>query len=278
MGTMKLTIKFIITATLLICSTANAAPSVWVYNQTLDTIVLNQNSNVTRPIASITKLMTAIVALDHDAGLARKLKLSNRAGSYLPPGQYTRRQLFDAMLVRSDNAAAETLAEDYPGGRVAFLRAMHRRAAGLGMSSTRFQDPSGLSRNNTGTAGDMGTLVIAAGAYPLIREISVQQQVRIESHFKQRIRIIALPNTNQPVLFSFDNIQVSKTGFTNPAGWCVALLVEKNKQTFAVVVLGAENKARRLDTVRDLMYNHINDAVELPTVDNYEFIKESIWP
>ena len=256
-------LPFVIAFVLAACSQVNAAPSVWVYNQTLDTIVLNQNYNVTRPIASITKLMTAIVALDHDVGLVRKLKLSNRAGSYLPPGQYTRRQLFDAMLVRSDNAAAETLAEDYPGGRTAFLRAMNRRATELKMSSTRFQDPSGLNRNNTGTAGDVGTLVIAAGAYPLIREISVQRQVHIESHFKQRIRIIALPNTNQPVLFSFDNIQISKTGFTNPAGWCVALLVEKNKQTFAVVVLGTENKARRLDTVRDLMYNHINDTIEL---------------
>ena len=261
---LKIIIAFVVTASS--TAAATAATSVWVYNQTQDTIVLDQNSNVARPIASITKLMTAIVALDHDAGLVRSLRLSNRAGSYLPPGQYTRRQLFDAMLVRSDNAAAETLAEDYPGGRAAFLRAMNRRAAELGMSSTRFQDPSGLNRNNTGTAGDMGTLVIAAGGYPLIREISVQRQVHIESHFKQRIRIIALPNTNQLVLFSFDNIQVSKTGFTNPAGWCVALLVEKNKQTYAVVVLGAENKSKRLDTVRDLMYNHISDTTELPMV------------
>jgi len=255
-------LKIIIVSVLVASGWANAATSVWVYNQTQDTIVLNQQANTVRPIASITKLMTAIVALDHDAGLARKIKLSNRAGSYLPTGQYTRRQLFDAMLVRSDNAAAETLAEDYPGGRVAFLRAMNRRAAGLGMSSTRFQDPSGLSRNNTGTAGDVGTLVTTAGAYPLIREISVQRQIQIESHFKKRIRVISLPNTNQPLLFDFDNIQVSKTGFTNPAGWCIALLVEKNKQTFAVVVLGAENKSKRLSTVQDLMYNHVSDTIE----------------
>jgi D-alanyl-D-alanine carboxypeptidase len=118
---------------------------------------------------------------------------------------------------------------------------------------------------------------MTAGKYTLIRKISVQQQVRIESHFKQRIRIIALPNTNQPVLFGFDNIQVSKTGFTNPAGWCVALLVTRNKQTFAVVVLGSENKARRLDTVRDLMYNHINDAAELPAVDDPSLRQEIKW-
>jgi D-alanyl-D-alanine endopeptidase (penicillin-binding protein 7) len=259
------------------CGTVQAKPSIWVYNQTQDTIVLNQNANTVRPIASITKLMTAMVALDHDPVLTRSIKLVNRVGSSLPSGQYTRRQLFDAMLVRSDNAAAETLAQDFPGGRVAFLQAMNRRARSLGMTSTRFQDPSGLSRNNTATAGDIGTLVTAAGKYALIREISVQQQVRIESHFKQRIRIIALPNTNQPVLFNFDNIQVSKTGFTNPAGWCVALLVERNKQTFAVVVLGSENKSRRLDTVRDLMYNHINDAAELPVVDDPSLRPEIRW-
>jgi D-alanyl-D-alanine endopeptidase (penicillin-binding protein 7) len=245
---------------------ANAATSVWVYNQTQDTIVLNQQANRVRPIASITKLMTAMVALDHDAVLSRSVKLSNQVGSNLPPGQYTRRQLFDAMLVRSDNAAAETLAQDYPGGRSAFIRAMNRRAAVLGMTSTRFQDPSGLSRNNMGTAGDMGTLVTTAGTYALVREISVQRQIQIESYFKKRIRVISLPNTNQPLLFDFDNIQVSKTGFTNPAGWCVALLVERNKQIFAVVVLGSENKSKRLDTVKDLMYNHISDTTELPVV------------
>jgi len=250
------------------CGHVQAKPSIWVYNQTQDTIVFNQNANTVRPVASITKLMTAMVALDHDPKLTRSIKLVNRVGSSLPGGQYTRRQLFDAMLVRSDNAAAETLARDYPGGRAAFVRAMNRRARGLGMTSTRFQDPSGLNQNNTGTAGDIGTLVTAAGRYAVIREISVQQQVRIESHFKQRVRIIALPNTNQPVLFSFDNIQVSKTGFTNPAGWCVALLVERNKQTFAVVVLGSENKSQRLDTVKNLMYNHVNDAAELPVVDD----------
>ena len=269
--------KLLITSALIMCGTVQATPSIWVYNQTQDTIVFNQDANTVRPIASITKLMTAMVALDHDSTLTRSIKLINRVGSSLPGGQYTRRQLFDAMLVRSDNAAAETLAQDFPGGRVAFVRAMNRRAAGLGMSSTRFQDPSGLSRHNTGTAGDISTLVMTAGKYALIREISVQQQVRIESHFKQRIRIIALPNTNQPVLFGFDNIQVSKTGFTNPAGWCVALLVERNKQTFAVVVLGSKNKARRLDTVRDLMYNHINDAAELPTVDDPSLRQEIKW-
>lgn len=259
-------LSFVTAFALVATGWTNAATSVWVYNQTQDTIVLNQQANTVRPVASITKLMTAIVALDHDPVLSRSVKLSNRVGSNLPPGQYTRRQLFDAMLVGSNNAAAETLAQDYPAGRTAFVRAMNRRASSLGMTSTRFQDPSGLSRNNVGTAGDMGTLVITAGKYALIQEISVQRQIQIESHFKKRIRVISFPNTNQPLLFDFDNIRVSKTGFTNPAGWCVALLVERNKQIFVVIVLGSESKSKRLDTVKDLMYNHISDTIELPVV------------
>lgn len=255
-------LKIIIVSVLTAGGWANAATSIWVHNQTQDTVVLNQQANTVRPIASITKLMTAIVALDHDPVLSRSVKLSDRVGSNLPTGQYTRRQLFDAMLVRSDNAAAETLAQDYPGGWAAFVRAMNRRASDLGMKSTRFQDPSGLSRNNVGTARDMGILLTTAGTYTLVREISVQRQIQIESHFKKRIRVISLPNTNQPLLFDFDNIRVSKTGFTTPAGWCVALLIEKNKQIFAVVVLGSENKSKRLSIVQDLMYNHVSDTTE----------------
>lgn len=246
-------LKIIIASVLLINGCANAATSVWVYNQTQDVIVLNQNANAVRPVASITKLMTAIVALDHDPVLSRSVKLSNRVGSNLPPGQYTRRQLIDAMLVRSDNAAAETLAQDYPGGRAAFIRAMNRRARDLSMTSTRFQDPSGLSRNNVGTAGDMGTLVTTAGTYALVREISVQQQIQIESHFKTRIQVTSLPNTNQPLLFDFDNIRVSKTGFTNPAGWCVAMVVNKHNQEFAVVILGEKNKQQRESAVKRII-------------------------
>ena len=134
--------KMLVTSALIMCGTVQAKPSIWVYNHTQDTIVLNQNANTVRPIASITKLMTAMVALDHDPVLTRSIKLVNRVGSSLPGGQYTRRQLFDAMLVRSDNAAAETLAQDFPGGRVAFVRAMNRRALSLGMTSTSPLEPS----------------------------------------------------------------------------------------------------------------------------------------
>ena len=99
----------------------NIDPSVWVYNVTRDRVEYAYNSEQIRPIASITKIMTAMVALDYDKDLSRTLKLSTRVGSNLPRQTYNRWQLFQAMLVRSDNAAAETLAADYPGGRNAFI-------------------------------------------------------------------------------------------------------------------------------------------------------------
>jgi D-alanyl-D-alanine carboxypeptidase len=99
----------------------------------------------------------------------------------------------------------------------------------------------------------MGTLVTTAGTYALVREISVQQQIQIESHFKTRIQVTSLPNTNQPLLFDFDNIRVSKTGFTNPAGWCVAMVVNKHNQEFAVVILGEKNKQQRESAVKRII-------------------------
>lgn len=250
---------------LLLCVTAGQAtatamqPSVWVHNETTNHTVMSHGADQIRPMASVTKLMTAIVTLDHDVNLDRVLAVRPGISTHLPAAQYTRRELLAAMLVRSDNGAAETLARDHPGGRRAFIQQMNRRGLELGMVTTRFVDPTGLSRHNVTTARQLGSLIRAAASYPVIQKISVQKQVAIEAHVGQRVRIIALPHTLQPVLLTFDNIQVTKTGFTVPAGWCAALQVKKNQQIIQVVVLGAENKAQRLDLVQGILYNHLVD-------------------
>lgn len=261
----------IIFSLLLLCSTTShsaQAPSVWVYNQTTKTTSYSTNADTVRGIASITKLMTAIIAIDYDATLNRKLQLDRKLGSRLPPGVYTRKDLFDAMLVRSDNAAAETFANDYPGGRKEFIKAMNNRAKGLGLLNMNFSDPTGLDKRNRATALEVGRLVQEASNYQLIQTISVQRHVLIETKYKQRIRIIKLPNTNQHVLFAFDNIEISKTGFTNAAGWCVAMQAKKNNHNWIIVVLGAQNKAHRIGIVGELMYNHVNDIEELNDTDS----------
>ena len=164
-----------------------------------------------------------------------------------------------AMLIRSDNRSAEALAADYPGGQKAFVRAMNAKAKSLGMNFARFVDASGLNSGNMATAGEVAEMVKASALYPFIVQTSVQKQALFELNLKQRVRTIVLDNTNKPLLFEFDEIVISKTGFTSAAGWCVALMVEKNKRNFVVVVLGARTKQERFDIARKIVYNQLQD-------------------
>ena len=241
-------------------------PSVWVYNATRDRVEYAYNSEQVRPIASVTKIMTAMVALDYDKDLSRTLKLSSRVGSSLPKQNYNRWQLFQAMLVRSDNAAAETLAADYPGGRDAFIARMNWQAQQWGMKQTRFEDPTGLSHNNISSVTDVANMMEASSGYWLIQEVTTRKQIAVETQFKKRIRTVSLNNTNSPLLFEFDNIIVSKTGLTSKAGWCLGLVVEQKRQQFVIVILGAPTKQERIKTVQKIMYNHVLDS-ELPELE-----------
>jgi len=234
-------------------------PSVLLYNISQNKIEYSYNPDQVRPIASITKLMTAMITLDYDRDLARTLPLSRRVKSNLPLRNYSREQLLQAMLVRSDNAAAETLANDYPGGREAFVNKMNDQAREWELVQTSFEDPSGLGANNISTVKDLSELLRISSFYWMIRHSSTTKQIAIETSFKKRIRMIHLYNTNSPLLFEFDNIVVSKTGLTSRAGWCVGMVVEQNSQQYAVIVLGQKSKQHRLREVERIMYNRIID-------------------
>jgi len=237
----------------------NTELSVMVTDVTTDTVLTKHHIDKVRALASMTKLMTAMIALDHDLDMNRKLQLSKLAGSHLPKREYTRGELFHALLIKSDNAAAETLAADYPGGRDKFIRDMNIRAEMMGMYDTRFDDPSGLSSGNISTASNVTQMVIASGYYRHIREISTKKTATILTQVKRKNRIVVLHNTNTAILSQVEGIQVSKTGYTNPAGFCVALLVEKNVgdeiHHQVIVVMGARNPAQRVDTVKKVVYN-----------------------
>lgn len=235
---------------------AVSAADVWVYNETTNQHVEVSSSNQPRPIASLTKLMTAIVTLDYDQNLQRKIRMP--AGR-LPAGMYTRQDVITAMLVRSDNLAADMIAADYPGGRRAFIKAMNTKARGIGMTHTSFSDPSGLSINNRSIAADVLIMMQNAARCDIIRNTSVKKQAIFETHYRKKIRTIELPNTNQPLLFKFDEIVVSKTGYTSASGWSVGLVVESQGQRFIVVILGARTKQQRFDIANDLVYNQLKD-------------------
>ena len=253
-------IKKILTAILLCVTLSVQAESVLLYNISRDRVELSRDADRLRSIASITKIMTAMVALDYDKDLSRRLMLSRRAGSHLPRQEYTREQLLKAMLINSDNAAAETIAEDYPGGRSAFIARMNMQAEMWGMKDTNFIDPSGLGVFNVSTARDVAELMHTALGYWFINEVSGQKQTAIDTKYRKKVRTINLAHTSGPLLFTFDNVLVSKTGLTSSAGWCVGMVVEQNNQKYVVVVLGSRNKRERLETVKNIRYNHIVDT------------------
>lgn len=241
--------------------------SVMVTDITEDKIIHGRNVDQVRGLASMTKLMTAMIALDYDMNMNRKLTLSKFTHSGMPKLEYTREELFHMLLIKSDNAAAETLANDYPGGRTKFIKDMNLRAEMMGMYNTHFDDPSGLDSGNVSTASDVTQMVVAAAYYPTIRNISTKKTAIILTQVKRKNRAIVLHNTNTILLSQLDGVQVSKTGFTNPAGFCVAMLVEKGNDNDihyeVIVVMGARNPAQRVDTVKRIVYN---DAIG----DNYE--------
>jgi D-alanyl-D-alanine endopeptidase (penicillin-binding protein 7) len=244
--------------------------SVMVTNITDGTITRSQNIDQVRALASMTKLMTAMIALDYDRDMNRKLVLSKNAGSKMPRREYTRGELFHMLLIKSDNAAAETLAADYPGGRQRFIHHMNSRALMLDMYSTSFDDPSGLSKYNVSTASDVTQMVIESANYPEIRDISTKKVATILTQVKRKSRVLVLHNTNTAILSQVDNVQVSKTGYTNPAGFCVALLVHKTEGDKdyheVIVVMGARNSSHRVDTVKKVVYNEmIGDYYDTPS-------------
>ena len=231
-----------------------------------DSIIKGQNIEQVRGLASITKLMTAIVALDYSTEMDKVLTLSNKAGSKLPKREYTRGQLFHAMLIKSDNAAAETIAADYPGGREKFITEMNIRAAMMGLKNTHFNDPTGLDKGNVSTAEDVSHLVVGAAFYPHIRHISTKKDATILIQVKRQELPVVLSNTNRVLLREFDSILLSKTGFTNPAGFCVAILIEQQVKNEihhqVIVVMGAKNTAQRVDTVKRMMYHSVYGGTE----------------
>jgi len=249
--------KYLALALALTAADLNAREvSTLVYNQTQGNIVMGDGLNISRPIASVTKLMTAMVALDHSRDLNQTIRTTG--SNSLPAGTYTRQQLLTALLVRSDNSAADALARDHPGGAKQFVRAMNQKAQALNMTHTRFADPSGLSSLNISNAGAVATMITAAMGYDFIRNASVQKQAEIS---KARHTII-LDNTNKPLLYDFDEILLSKTGYTSASGWSVALVLEKDQQRFTVVVLGAATKDERYRVTKQLIDRYFVDLAE----------------
>jgi len=252
---MKLFATVFFCAVLSNATARTSEPTVLVYNINAQRTEQSQHADQVRSMASVTKLMTAMVALDHNRNLQQPVLLGKHTSSRLPPGLYTREQLLLAMLVSSDNGAAEAIAQDYPGGRSAFVAEMNRHAKMWNLGDTKFVDPSGLGVFNVSTAQDLAEMVQIAASYWFIQEASGQSTVQLKKPDQTRGNTVNLIHTSRPLLAEFDRVAVSKTGFTNPAGWCVAMLVERNKQQYVVIVLGASTKLNRSAIIKKAFKN-----------------------
>ena len=190
-----------------------------------------QSSNIEqiRPIASISKLMTAMIVLDAGQDLDERVN------------QYTRHELIQLALVKSDNHAAQVLCENYVGGRDGCVRAMNTKARELELPNTRFIEPTGLSVMNVSTAQELVKLVMAAQHYTIINKASQSSEVKI----KLRKKWLIFRNTN-PIIGKRHNFIVSKTGYIRASGGCIVMMLDTDIGRRIVVVLGSKNTHTRI--------------------------------
>ena len=211
-------------------------------------VIYSRNPDEVRPIASLTKLMTAMVTLDAKLPLDEviNIDISNTPemrgvfSRVKLNSEITRRQMIQLALMSSENRAAASLAAHYPGGYSAFIKAMNAKAKSLGMTRTRYVEPTGLSPRNVSTARDLTRLLLASQRYPLIGELSTtSEKTAVFSH-----PAYALPfrNTNHLIMNPSWSIQLTKTGYTDDAGHCLAMRATINGKPVTLVVMDAFGK------------------------------------
>lgn len=213
-------------------------------------IVFGKNADVVVPIASITKLMTAMVILDSGLDLDEEIVLTREdavrmkgSRSRLRTGlSLTRGDLLLLSLMASDNRAAAALGRSHPGGLEAFVDAMNVKAARLDMDDSRFVEPTGLSPANVSTAADLAKLVRAAHEYPLIREYSTKTRATVSASG----RPLSYGNTNNLVRSKYWDIELSKTGYISEAGRCLVMQVRLAEKDLIVVLLDSWGKHSRI--------------------------------
>jgi D-alanyl-D-alanine endopeptidase (penicillin-binding protein 7) len=224
-----------------------------------ETVYAKSADDVT-PIASITKLMTAMVVLDAHPDLDATITIDSEDFDYLKGSrsrlgmgtELSRRELLRLALMSSENRAASALARSYPGGTDAFVAAMNAKALSLGMTHTSFHDSTGLSPQNVSTANELATMVGAAAEYPMIREFTTTP-----SHFVEvqpTGRILGFNNSNRLVQSGSWDIKLQKTGFINEAGRCLVMMAEIASKPMVIVLLDSVGKYTRLADANRVKY------------------------
>lgn len=224
--------------------------SVLVQDQISGEVLFERNSDAVVPIASITKLMTAMVALDARPALDEVLVVSEEdidqlkgTRSRLAIGtRLTREEMLHLALMSSENRASSALSRHYPGGQRAFIAAMNQKAIELGLADTRFFDSTGLDPHNVSSARDLAKMVAASSTYPLIREFSTTR----DGSFAVKGKTLHFNNTNALVSSSDWEIALQKTGFTNEAGKCLVMQAWLNQKPVVIVLLDSWGRLTRI--------------------------------
>ena len=209
-----------------------------------------KNATKVRPIASLTKLMTALVVLDANLRLNEMLTVTNAdidrikgTGSRLAIGsKLSRAEMLHIALMSSENRAASALARHYPGGQRAFVEAMNAKARMLGMWNTHYADSTGLNPRNVSTAQDLAKLAAAAASYPLIRQYSTDEQSYVRTNKRQ----LHYLNSNRLIREGQWEFTLSKTGYIREAGRCLVLGTKVNHEPVIMVLLNAETTNDRV--------------------------------
>ncbi|WP_079433126.1 D-alanyl-D-alanine endopeptidase [Zoogloea sp. LCSB751] len=221
-----------------------------VADQATGNVLLEKNSDSVVPIASITKLMTAMVVLDARLSLNEALTITQDdvdtlrgSSSHVPVGtELQRDDMLRLALMSSENRAAAALGRNYPGGLPAFVVAMNRKAASLGLHDTRFSDSTGLNSANVSSARDLVKMVSAASRYPLIREFTTTANYVVSLNGRQR----QFNNTNSLVGSPNWQIGVSKTGYINESGKCLVMQAWMLNKPMIIVLLDSFGRFTRV--------------------------------
>lgn len=224
--------------------------SALVLDQRTGQALVEKQAEAVMPIASITKLMTAMVVLDANLNMQEPLVIENgdkdmirHSRSRLPVGTcLTRGEALGLALMSSENRAAHAVGRSFPGGVEACVKAMDAKAQALGLTETRFEDPAGLSSGNVSSAQDLARLVNAAYQYPQIREYTT----RTEATIRSGRRTLQFINTNALVRGHRWQIGLSKTGFITEAGQCLVMQAMLAERPVLIVLLDSWGKYSRL--------------------------------
>ena len=269
--------KLFATALLSFSAAAFAVPfgsqSVLVVEDDTGKILLEKNADRVAPIASLTKLMTAMVVLDARQDLDELIEIDRsdvdtfkHSSSRVPVGALiSRRDVLQLALMSSDNRAAHALARTYPGGLAGFKVAVRQKIAALGMTQTVIEEPTGLSPHNRSTAGDLVKMATASARYPEITRMSTESKDLININGRE----VEYRNTNRLVGAKGWDIGLSKTGYIQEAGRCLIMNIKAGGKNATLVLLNAgASSARILDALNIRRFISGDEPVSMAKASN----------